>query len=69
MTSPDESIFELHYDDIVDYLFEGLTSKGYIPSSDELLDLGDLVMDLILHLHLQMGGEITNMDDEDWEDE
>jgi hypothetical protein len=62
-------VFRLDYDDVAQHLFESLVSEGYAPSEDELLDLTDIVMDLLLHVHLSTGGEAELIIEEDSEEE
>lgn len=58
-------VFTLSYEDVGTYLCESLIRIGYVPEADEMLDLTDIVMDLILSLHTQMGGEVVHMNEED----
>ncbi len=54
----------LEYDDVAQYLFERLTSLGYVIETDELLDMTDAVVDLILGVHAAMGGEVVVYEEE-----
>jgi hypothetical protein len=65
---PKDVIFT--YDEVAQHLFESLVEMGYAPAEDEILDITDIVMDLILHFHLMMGGEVEMMViEEDFEED
>lgn len=67
--NPEKKDFLLTYDDVALHLFESLVDDGYAPSEDELLDLTDIVMDLIMHVHLMTGGTVDLLvSDEDGEE-
>lgn len=60
--------FRLDYDDVAMYLFDSLIRLGYAPAEDEILDLTDVVTDLFLSLHQQMGGEVIITSDDELEE-
>ena len=60
---------DIDYEEICEYLFERLTERGYVPESDELLDLGDIVMDLVIVIHVMMGGSYMLIEEEYDEEE
>jgi hypothetical protein len=65
----EEKVFRLDYDDVATRLFESLVDLGYAPGEDELLDLADVVMDIYIDLHIQMGGTVDVVIIEDDEEE
>lgn len=65
----EEKGFALHYDDVAQYLFEALTGEGYVPETDELLDLTDIVVDLILTISMTTGLNVFILEDELGEEE
>lgn len=65
----EEKGFALHYDDVAQYLFEALTGEGYVPETDELLDLTEIVIDLILTISLTTGLNVFILEDELGEEE
>lgn len=42
--------FQVHQDDIADYIFEKLVERGYAPTEDESFELADIVFDLLIEL-------------------
>jgi hypothetical protein len=61
MSNQEEKEFSLDFETVCEYVFERLTERGYVPESDELLDVADIVMDFTLSLHIAMGGEIITV--------
>lgn len=66
---PSEFDLVLDYDDVTEYMHDELLKKGYVPSSDELLDLGDIVFDLITQVLVHGGAEVHVMEKEVEDDE
>lgn len=69
MEQPKEFDMMLSYDDVADYVFEGLVDLGYVPESDEVLDIADLFFDFILQFMANSGVQVLLMVEDEEEDD
>lgn len=57
--------FVLDTNKVMERLYNELVELGYAPTSDEVLDLGELVVDLIIEAVETMGVPVEIMEDDE----
>lgn len=50
--------FYLNYNDVADHIFQRLLDLGYVPESDEVLDLSDIIFEFLVTFIAATGAEM-----------
>lgn len=62
MMNPEEQhAMQLNYKDVAECVFQKLIELGYVPVSDEVLDISDIVFEMVINVIASTGANIIFM--------
>lgn len=59
----------ISYDDVGDVIYRRLIQSGYSPTTDEVLDIADIVMDFLIQFAQTADIPTTILEDDEWEEQ